>query len=66
MLKLDSQAAFRRRCKKITGDDNSYTKAMEAKDQAKTCIANWEESEEIMESYYHAKMARDPKIFIKK
>lgn len=66
MLKRDGQAAFQRKCKKITGDDNGYAKSMEAKDQAKACVTNWMESEKIMESYDTAKKTGDKKSFIKK
>lgn len=66
MLKRDSQTAFQRKCKKISGDDNGYSKSMEAKDQIKACIGNWTESEEITDTYYIAKTSQNYKPFIKK
>lgn len=68
MLKLDIQASFQRKCEKITGDGNAYPKAMEAKDQAKTCISNWVESEKILlsSSDIIKWSARNPKSLISK
>lgn len=65
-LKRDSQKAFQRKCKKISGDDNAYAKAMEAKDQVKVCIRKWTESEDILESLHNAERTQNYKPFIKK
>lgn len=55
-----------KRCKKISGDDNGYTKDMEAKEQANACIDNWAESEEIIINYNHLLLTGDLKPLIKK
>lgn len=66
MLKRDSQAAFQRKCKKVTGDDNGYAKMMETQEQVKACVANWMESENIMESYNRMQTTRDSKPLLRK
>lgn len=65
-LKRDSQKAFQRKCKKISGDDNAYAKSMEAKDQVKVCITKWTQSEDILESWHQADRTDNYKPFFKK
>lgn len=65
MLKRDSQAAYQRKCKKVS-DDNAYTEAMQAKNDAKTCVTNWIQTEGIYANYQLAKLTHDIKPLIKK
>lgn len=41
MLVRDSQAAYRRKCKKLTGDDNAYVEATEAMKLGNLCVKAW-------------------------
>lgn len=66
MLQRDAQAAYQRKCKKISGNDNAYTEAEEAKAQAKACLKAWATSEGISTNYQYAKLTRDFKPLIKK
>lgn len=66
MIKRAIRSSWEKRCKKISGDDNGFTKAMEAKDQANACIDNWAESEEIIVTYNHMLLTGDVKPIIKK
>lgn len=66
MLKRDSQGAFRRKCKKLTGDDNAYAQAVEAQKQSKTCASNWVQNEGIHIDYQIAKRNGDYKTLMRK
>lgn len=66
MLNRDSKAAFQRKCKKISGNDNAYTEAVEANKQVKTCVTNWIQTEGIYINYQLAKLTHDVKPLIKK
>lgn len=65
MLKRDGLAAHQRKCKRITGDDNGYAKAMETEEQLHVCIENWIDSEEITAYHHHAKITQDYKPLIR-
>lgn len=45
LLNRDIQASYQRKCKKISGNDNAFAAAVEAKKQMKTCLTNWMETE---------------------
>lgn len=66
MVRRVVDASWRKRCKKISGDDNGNTKFIKAKKEAEDCLTNWVESEEITTIYSHAKLTGDNKPFIKK
>lgn len=66
MLKQDVRAATQRKCKKISGDDNAYNGAHEAKRQAKRCINSWIQTEGIQTDYEVAKVTRNVKPLLKK
>lgn len=66
MLRRDSQAAYQRKCKKITGDDNAYMEAQIAKAHGRACIRNWFETEEMQAGVQQAKMTNNYKPIMKK
>lgn len=66
MLKRDGEAALQKKCKKISGDDNAYAKSKRAEIQLQVCIANWMESNGIIESYRLAEITKNYKPIIKK
>lgn len=61
MIKRVSQSSWQKRCKKISGDDNAYDKALAAGQPFKTCIENWNGAEEIKKSYIHTNETGDYK-----
>lgn len=65
MLKLDSQAAVQRKCRKI-GGEGTFEKAMEAIEQGNACFDNWMEPEEFDAIKYQARVTNDYKPLIKK
>lgn len=66
MIRRVINSSWQKRCKKISRDDDGYTKATEAKEQANACIDNWAESEGIVASYERALLTGDNKPIIKK
>lgn len=53
MIKRVSHASWQKRCKKVSGDDNAYSKAVEAKEEFETCFENWSGLGEIMTTGNH-------------
>lgn len=66
MLRKDVRAAVQRKCKKITGDDNAYKEAHEAKGLGKRCINSWIQTEGLQTDYEVAKVTHNAKPLIKK
>jgi hypothetical protein len=66
MLKRDINNAYQRKCKKISGVEDGYTKVKEAKKEAETCMKNWVNSEELTVALQNAKSNGDFKPFINK
>lgn len=62
MMKRVSQAAFERKCKKNTNDNQGYVKALEAIKSLATCAG---ESEDITASYSNAQLYQDYKPLLK-
>lgn len=65
MIKRASQSSWQKRCKKISGDDNAYAKALASAEPFKTCLENWQGGEEIMKSYNHTKETGEYKSMFK-
>lgn len=59
-------ASYQRKCKKISGDDNAYIKALEAAKPFETCVSSWAESEKFDEQYTLAQQSGDFKPALKK
>lgn len=66
MLKRDMHTAAKRKCKKLTGDENAYTEAHNAKEQAKQCIKSWVQTEGLETDLEVAHQNRNIKPLVKK
>jgi len=59
MIKRVSKSSWQKRCKKISGDDNAYDKAIAAGETFVTCIENWGGVEEIKKSFNRSMEAQE-------
>lgn len=65
-LRQDSRAAMQRKCKKVSGDENAYNEAQDAKRQAKRCIRSWIQTEGLETDFQVAKLNHNIKPLLKK
>lgn len=65
MIKRVSKSSWQNRCKKISGDDTAFAKALTGKDEFETCFENWQGVDEIMKSVNHTKETGEYKSMFK-
>lgn len=57
----DNEPFYRRQCKRLTNDDKTYSKAVEAMKAAQLCVDTWKETQ-INNSYYRKRSDMKPML----